>query len=154
MDMQLFYIKSGQNEVQQYVEGTIKPDIKSYTDKYAKPIVKETVDKIAKPQIDNYIASVVLNKIDDFTQEKLSVYATRSESAAAKAETISQNVQELADNTRQDAQQAETEPECKTYCGRLLCAAKPGSGGKTGGCLRCARKCGQESRCRTCKKHC
>lgn len=79
LDMQLFYIKSGQNEVQQYVEGTIKPDIKSYTDKYAKPIVKETVDKIAKPQIDNYIASVVLNKIDDFTQEKLSVYATRSE---------------------------------------------------------------------------
>lgn len=36
----------------------------------------------------------------------------------------------------------------------LLCAAKPGSGGKTGGCLRCARKCGQEPRCRTCKKHC
>lgn len=35
LDMQLFYIKSGQNEVQQYVEGTIKPDIKSYTDKYA-----------------------------------------------------------------------------------------------------------------------
>ena len=95
LDMQLFYIKSGQNEVQQYVEGTIKPDIKSYTDKYAKPIVKETVDKIAKPQVDNYIASVVLNKIDDFTQKKLSVYATRSESAAAKAETISQNVQEL-----------------------------------------------------------
>ena len=107
LDMQMFYIKSGQNEVQQYVEGTIKPDIKSYTDKYAKPIVKETVDKIAKPQIDNYITSVVLNKIDDFTQEKLSVYETRSESAAAKAETISQNVQELADNTRQDAQQAQ-----------------------------------------------
>ena len=84
LDMQMFYIKSGQNEVQQYVEGTIKPDIKSYTDKYAKPIVKETVDKIAKPQIDNYITSVVLNKIDDFTQEKLSVYVTRSESAAAK----------------------------------------------------------------------
>ena len=111
LDMQLFYIKSGQNEVQKYVEDTVKPDIKHYTDDYAKPIVEATVNQIARPQIDNYIETVVLNKIEDFAEEQMSDYASRSESAAAQAETISQNVEELAENVRQTTQQAAAEAE-------------------------------------------
>lgn len=51
VDTSLLYVKSGQKEIQDYVDNVSKPEIDSYIETEAKPIVSEVVKDISEPQI-------------------------------------------------------------------------------------------------------
>ena len=51
LDMNLMYIKSGQKEIQDYVDNVSKPEIDNYIETQAKPIVAEVVTQIAEPTV-------------------------------------------------------------------------------------------------------
>lgn len=73
-DLSLFYIKSGEKEIESYVENVSKPDIANYTNEYAKPIVTQLVNDLAEPLVEEYVEGTVKPDIDTYTNEKLEAY--------------------------------------------------------------------------------
>jgi hypothetical protein len=73
-DLSLFYIKSGEKEIENYVENVSKPEIANYTNEYAKPIVTQLVNDLAEPLVEGYVEGTVKPSIDDYTAEKLEAY--------------------------------------------------------------------------------
>ena len=66
LDLNLMYIKSGQKEIQDYVENVSKPEIDNYIETEAKPIVAE----VAEPTINEYIENTTKPAIDEYFNEK------------------------------------------------------------------------------------
>ena len=73
-DLSLLYIKSGEKEIENYVENVSKPDIANYTNEYAKPIVTQLVNDLAEPLVEEYIEGTIKPDIDTYTNEKLEAY--------------------------------------------------------------------------------
>lgn len=73
-DLSLLYIKSGEKEIENYVETVSKPEIANYTNEYAKPIVTQIVNDTAEPLVEEYIEGTVKPSIDTYTNEKLDAY--------------------------------------------------------------------------------
>lgn len=109
LDVYLIYIKSGQNEVKKYTEEVIKPDIQEYTKSYIKPILEEAVNREVQPAVDSYVDEVIKPDIENFASGQMSEYATRSETAADRAEEASQNAQSSESASGLSAQKAQSE---------------------------------------------
>lgn len=82
----LLYVKSGQKEIQDYVENVSKPEIDSYIETEAKPIVSEVVKDISEPQINEYVEKTVKPVIDEYV---LTEVKPLSDSAAENASNAS-----------------------------------------------------------------
>ena len=90
VDTSLLYVKSGQKEIQDYVDNVSKPEIDSYIETEAKPIVSEVVKDISEPQINEYVEKTVKPIIDEYvlTEVKpLSDAAAENASNAGQAAT-------------------------------------------------------------------
>lgn len=90
VDTSLLYVKSGQKEIQDYVDNVSKPEIDSYIETEAKPIVSEVVKDISEPQINEYVEKTVKPTIDEYvlTEVKpLSDAAAENASNAGQAAT-------------------------------------------------------------------
>lgn len=96
-DLSLFYIKSGEKEIEGYVENKAKPEIDNYIETYAKPIVSEVVDNIATPIIDEYFEGTVKPSITEFANKEMAGYAAEATAQAA----IATESAALAANTAQ-----------------------------------------------------
>lgn len=59
------YIKSGQAEIQNYVDNTAKPDIYNYVENVSKPAINSYVNNTAKPAIDAYVTNTVEPQLDN-----------------------------------------------------------------------------------------
>ncbi len=92
VDVSLLYIKSGQKEIENYVEHVSKPEINNYIDNYAKPIVSEVIDNIATPQIDDYLNNKTKPAITDYANNAIAIF---NSNAAEK--------QIMVDNSAQQA---------------------------------------------------
>lgn len=80
LDMDLMYIKSGQKEIQDYVDNVSKPEIDNYIETEANPIVTKVVNTIAEPLVNEYIEGTVKPDIDTYTNEKLEEFNTNAAS--------------------------------------------------------------------------
>ena len=76
---QLLYIKSGQKEIADYVDGTAKPNIDNYVKTNSYPKINSYVDGTAKPNIDNYVT------------KNVKPYADSAKASADKAKTSETN---------------------------------------------------------------
>jgi hypothetical protein len=79
VDVALMYVKSGQKEIDTYVQNVSKPDINNYIETEAKPIVSEVVVNIAEPTVYEYIENTVKPDIDEFTNSRLDTYNSNAE---------------------------------------------------------------------------
>lgn len=70
LDLNLMYIKSGQKEIQDYVENVSKPEIDNYIETEAEPIVAEVVVQIAEPTVNEYLENTTKPAIDEYFNEK------------------------------------------------------------------------------------
>ena len=117
LDLQLMYIKSGEAEIQKYVDEVAKPDIDSYIETQAEPIVAEVVERIAEPTVNEYIDTVTKRSIDEYVDGKkpeLQDYVDQAESSAtsaagsaANALASEENAVQMATNAAQSATASE-----------------------------------------------
>lgn len=81
LDMALMYIKSGEAEIQDYVDNVSKPEISNYVETEAKPLVSQIVEEIAEPTVAEYIETTVKPEIDEYVEDKkpeLQAYVTQA----------------------------------------------------------------------------
>ena len=93
LDMSLMYIKSGEKEIENYVENVSKPEIDNYIETEAKPIVAEVVVQIAEPTVKQYLDETVKPSIDEYVDGKkpeLQEYVTQAEGYADNSKTYSE----------------------------------------------------------------
>ena len=83
------WIKSGQKEIETYVEQTVKPEIDQYVETEAEPIVKQLVIELAQPTISAYVEDEVKPDIDEFAEEKTNAF---NSNAAEKTSGFDANV--------------------------------------------------------------
>lgn len=117
LDLNLMYIKSGQAEIQSYVNNVSKPEIDAYLNTQAEPIVADVSSRIVTPLIDNYVTETSKPELDAFVeakkpelqayvssaQEQANLATEQAEAAvAAKNESVS-----LAENAQASASAAE-----------------------------------------------
>ena len=77
----VFFIKSGQKEIDDYVDAVSKPEISDYVETEAKPLVTQIVNEIAEPTVAAYIEGTVKPEIDEYIEDKkpeLQVYVTQA----------------------------------------------------------------------------
>lgn len=130
LDMSLMYIKSGEAEIQKYVDEVTKPHIDNYIVTEAEPIVAKVVERIAEPKVNEYLTNTTLPSIDTYIESKkpelheyvnqatefatsaqasATASASSSASAAASAEaagTSEDNAAQSATNAQNSAQSA------------------------------------------------
>ena len=90
LDMNLMYIKSGQKEIQDYVDNVSKPEIDNYIETQAKPIVSEVVSQIAEPLVNEYIETETKPSIDEYVnglKPSLQTYVDQAQTDANSAAT-------------------------------------------------------------------
>ena len=89
LDMALMYIKSGQKEIQDYVDNVSKPEIDNYVETEAKPIVAEVVNTIAEPLVNEYIETETKPSIDEYVdglKPDLQAYVTQAQGFASNSQ--------------------------------------------------------------------
>ena len=122
--MNLMYIKSGQKEIQVYVDNVSKPEINSYIETEAKPIVSEVVSQIAEPTVNEYLETVTKPSIDEYVADNVKPYADSAKDSAAKAKTSETNAKasELAAASSAGGASAAavTATEAKDYTAKVL----------------------------------
>ena len=77
----VFFIKSGQKEIDDYVDAVSKPEISDYVETEAKPLVTQIVNEIAEPTVAAYIEGTVKPEIDEYIEDKkpeLQAYVTQA----------------------------------------------------------------------------
>lgn len=107
----LLYVKSGQKEIQDYVDNVSKPEIDSYIETEAKPIVSEVVSDISEPQINEYVETTVKPTIDEYvlTEVKpLSDNAAESASNASQSATVAAGYAAAASSSANSAESSKT----------------------------------------------
>lgn len=91
VNIPMFYIKSGQQEIKNYVDNVSKPDINQYISDYAEPIVAKVVNKQAETLVNTYVESVTKPSIDEYVatdiEPKLQEYVDAAAISATAAET-------------------------------------------------------------------
>ena len=85
---QLLYIKSGQKEIANYVDGTAKPNIDNYVKTNSYPKINSYVDGTVKPNIDNYVT------------KNVKPYADSAKASADKAKTSETNAKSSETNAK------------------------------------------------------
>lgn len=106
LEIDLMYIKSGQAEIKQYVENTLKPEITNYTSEYAKPIVSDIINDISQKLINEYTENTIKPDISQYTNEQMSVYAKQAQNSADLAQSAEKNAAEQAESAKKSAQSA------------------------------------------------
>lgn len=85
LDLNLMYIKSGQKEIQDYVDNVSKPEISNYVETEAKPLVSQIVEEIAEPTVMEYIEGTVKPDLDEYADSlkpDLQEYVTQAQTYA------------------------------------------------------------------------
>lgn len=80
----LLFIKSGEAEIQKYVDTVSKPEITDYVETQAKPLVTQIANDIAEPLVNEYIEETTKPAIDSYVESKepeLQAYVTQAEQA-------------------------------------------------------------------------
>ena len=118
LDMNLMYIKSGQKEIQDYVDNVSKPEINSYIETEAKPIVTEVVNTIAEPLVNEYIETETKPSIDEYVNglkpslqnyvNQASNYANNSQTSAKESAASSATALTSANNAKTSETNAKT----------------------------------------------
>lgn len=85
IDATLFYIKSGEKEIQTYVETVAKPDIENFTRQFAAPIVADVVTKQSATLINSYVESTTKPEIITFADKALQPYVNDASQEAGVA---------------------------------------------------------------------
>ena len=83
VDLSLLYIKSGEQEIKNYVDNVSKPEINQYIENYAEPIITSIVNKVATPTVENYINTVTKPELDNYSSEKISQFNENAEEKTA-----------------------------------------------------------------------
>lgn len=68
------YIKSGEKEIETYVETVSKPSINNYINEYAAPIVSNVVYNIAQDLVLDYVDNTIKPNLDDYSEQKTNEY--------------------------------------------------------------------------------
>ncbi len=104
LDLHLMYVKSGQQEIQDYVNNVSKKEVDSYVKTHAEPIMAEVAMQIAKPEIDEYVNNqkTELQTIVNQTQ----AYAISAAGSAENALASENNSLQAANNAEQFMQNA------------------------------------------------
>lgn len=119
LDMALMYIKSGEVEIQNYVDNVSKPEISNYVETEAKPLVTQIVNEIAEPTVAEYIENTVKPEIDEYVEDKkpeLQAYVTQASGYAENSQTSATASATSASAALTSANNAKTsETNAKTY---------------------------------------
>ena len=81
----VLFIKSGQKEIDDYVETVSKPDISNYVETEAKPLVTQIINEIAEPTVEEYIEGTVKPDLDEYADSlkpELQAYVTQASNYA------------------------------------------------------------------------
>ena len=115
----VFFIKSGQKEIDDYVDAVSKPEINEYVETQAKPLVTQIVNEIAEPTVAEYIENTVKPELDEYVEDKkpeLQAYVTQASEYADNSQesaTASAASAAAALTSANNAQTSET--NAKTY---------------------------------------
>ena len=119
LDMALMYIKSGEAEIQKYVETVSKPEINEYVKTQAKPLVTQVVNEIAEPTVAEYIETTVKPEIDEYVEDKkpeLQAYVTQASGYVDNSQASAEASAASAAASLTSANNAKTsETNAKTY---------------------------------------
>lgn len=100
LDLNLMYIKSGEQEIKNYVDNVSKPEIDNYIETEAKPIVSEVVVQIAEPTVNEYLETETKPAIDKYFNDK----KPEIEDLVSQAENYASNSQTSAQASAASAQ--------------------------------------------------
>ena len=81
----VLFIKSGQAEIQNYVDNVSKPEISNYLQTEAQPLVTQIVEEIAEPTVAEYIETTVKPDLDEYADSlkpDLQAYVTQASNYA------------------------------------------------------------------------
>lgn len=93
LDLNLMYIKSGEQEIKNYVDNVSKPEIDNYIKTEAKPIVSEVVVQIAEPTVNEYLETETKPAIDEYFNDKkpeIEDLVSQAENYASSSQTSAQ----------------------------------------------------------------
>lgn len=119
LDMALMYIKSGEAEIQKYVDEVSKPEISNYVETEAKPLVTQIINEIAEPTVMEYIDGTVKPDLDEYADSlkpELQAYVTQASNYADNSQasaTASAGSAAAALTSANNAKTSET--NAKTY---------------------------------------
>lgn len=89
IDVPLYYIRSGEKEIQNYVNNVSKPEINRYIINYAEPIVAKVVNEQAETLVSSYVEDVTKPSIDAYVgteiEPKLQEYVDAASGSATAA---------------------------------------------------------------------
>lgn len=68
IEVPLFYIKSGKEEISKYVETVSKPEIDRYVDEDKKTEIDQYVETVSKPELDQYVDEDKKAEIDQYVE--------------------------------------------------------------------------------------
>ena len=115
----VFFIKSGQKEIDDYVDAVSKPEIDDYVEREGKPLVTQIVNEIAEPTVAAYIEGTVKPEIDEYIEDKkpeLQVYVTQASEYADNSQESATASAASAAASLMSANNAKTsETNAKTY---------------------------------------
>ena len=104
----LLYVKSGQKEIQDYVENVSKPEIDNYIETEAKPIVSEVVSDISEPQINEYVETTIKPTIDEYVLTEVKPLADSAADSASSASSSASAAAGFASAASSSANSAES----------------------------------------------
>ncbi len=116
----LTYVKSGEAEINAYVETQAKPEIRRFIQTYAEPIVDKVVSEnsaaiidayvngTAKPELADYVSSVIEPNISSFAAAEMQDYKDAAATSAATAQTNAASANLSATSAANSASSATT----------------------------------------------
>ena len=97
----VFFIKSGQKEIDDYVDAVSKPEIDDYVKLETKPIVSQIVHDIAEPIVAEYIENTVKPGINDYVdgqKPELQTFVVQAQQYADYAQSYATESETHADD--------------------------------------------------------
>lgn len=107
LDLNLMYIKSGQAEIQSYVDGVSKPEIDNYLNTQAEPIVIDVSSRIVAPLIDDYVTKTSKPELDAFIEAKKPELQAYVDSAQEQANLATEQAEAALSSKNEAASLAE-----------------------------------------------
>lgn len=99
VDMGLVFVKSGEKEINNYVQNVAKPEIANFVKNEAEPLVSHIIKDQARPIIKTYLEQDILTEIDDYiVDEKIPQLENIVDTKIVEIHTIKNDVELLAEN--------------------------------------------------------